>query len=441
MSDKKSSTSPQVIPGNQGPEEVAGWMQGGGFGWSRQKAMQHGEVLKTTYNNENAILLTGENGMKAFYNNDWVARKTAKSPESLAFISDGKSKVVPALDGEEHRERKAILGKLIQPAAFKAYLPVFDEVFKAFVTRWESAGELDLKAEAPGMVFQALSLVITGMQATPEMGRAYNECMAGFRGIEPEQKLPYRDQMLKWYREGLAIQKKKKPAEAANCMLGILAHNSNLTDDEIVAEIQHIFIGSAGVWVVGLNSLARLAEFPEVLKEVRAQLKEFDTVPTLEQMDKAAYLQAFIEEVMRTSPIINAQVGRASKDFVVNGYTIAKGTLLVGGFYATNHLPSLHPEPDSFNPKRCQEWAAILGKEKEGCPFSKTRPHAFVAFGGGDRMQGHRCLGEQVLYMAVKLLLARSLKGYKFTLVNAPEVKQAPSPYMAPQVKIRLEKA
>lgn len=445
MTQKKDAASSQSqsqsIPGKAGPEEQAAWMQGGGFGHSRKLAMQHGEVCKTTYQNEEAIFLSGEAGMKAFYNNDWVARKPAKTPESLAFLSDGKSKVVPALDGEEHRERKATLAKLIQPEAFKAYLPVFDQVFTAFANKWATAGELDLKAEAPVMVFQALSLVITGTPATPERGRAYNECMAGFRGIEPESKLPFRDQLLQWYAETLAAVRKKKPAEAASSMIGILAHQTKLSDAEIVAEIQHLFIGSAGVWVVGVNSLARLSEYPEVLSAVRGELKGFSQPPTLAEMEKASYLQSFIEEVVRSSPIINAQVGRAVKDFEVKGYKVPKGMLLVGGYYATNHLPQLFPNPDAFNPKRCQEWAREAGKEKEGCPFSKTRPYAYVPFGGGDRLQGHRCLGEQLLYMAVKLLLARCLSGYRCTVTNADEVKLAPSPYLAPTLRMRLEKA
>lgn len=438
MTEHKSAAGAENIPGSRGPDEQAAWLQGGGFAHSRQRALQHGEVCKTTYQNEDAVLLTGEAGMKAFYNNDWIARKPAKTPESLAFLSDGKSKVVPALDGAEHRERKATLAKLIQRSAFKSYLPVFDQVFQGFVHKWATAGELDLKAEAPAMVFQALSLVITGTPATPEMGRAYNECMAGFRGIDPKEKLVYRDQLLKWYGEALAAARRKTQEEARRCMIGILAHQTQLSDAEILAEIQHLFIGSAGVWVVGVNSLVRLHEYPDVLKAVQAELKTFDALPRLEQMDAAVYTQAFIEEVVRSSPIINAQVGRAIEDFEVNGYKVSKGTLVVGGYYATNHLPSLFPEPDRFQPQRCQEWGKKPGKAAEGCPFSRTRPYAYVPFGGGDRLEGHRCLGEQLLYMTVKLLLARCLRGYRVTLLNEAEVRAFPSPYFAPQLRMRL---
>ncbi|MFW7378437.1 MAG: cytochrome P450 [Oligoflexus sp.] len=430
---------PTQIPGRSGPDESKAAMEGGGYAWSRQRAMEFGEVCRTTYGAEDAVLLTGESGMRAFYNSDFVSREQAKTEADLAFLSDGKTQVVPAMDGSAFVERKANLMKLVSSQAFELYIPQVNAVMAEYVRRWSEKGECDLRLESPQMAFLALSTIITGAPGRAEHGRAYNESILGFRGMDPAGKLKFRDQLLAWYRESLTVQRKNTAEQAKSNMIGILAHQTKLTDDEIIAETQHLFIGSAGVWIISLTALALLSQFPDLMKQAREELAQISEVPTLEQLRQAKFLQALIEEVARWTPIINAQTGRALKDFSVNGYIIPKGTLLVAGLYATNSQPKLFPEPDRFNVRRPE----TIGQDKgdKTCPMSKCSPYGFVAFGGGeDRRTQHRCLGEELLSLSVKLFLAQALRHNDWSMINADEVKLAPTPYMAPRMLMKLSK-
>jgi len=437
--DSLPPSDPTKIPGLTGIEENRAALEGGGYAWSRQRAMQFGEVCRTTFGGEDAVLLTGENGIRAFYNSDYVSREQGKTAADLAFLSDGRTKVVPAMDGPAFIKRKSNLMTLVSTQAFEQYIPQVNAVMAEFVRRWSEAGECDLRLEAPQMAFLSSSTIITGAPGRAEDARAYQESLLGFRGVDPMNKLVFRDQLLSWYRESLILQRQKTPEQAKSNMIGILAHQTGLTDDEIIAETQHLFVGSSGVWIISLTALALLSQFPELMRQARKEVQSFAEIPTLDQLNQAKFLQALIEEVTRWTPIINTQTGRSLQDFSVNGYIIPKGTLLVAGLYATNHQPKLFPEPDQFNVDRPEEISQATGRG--ACPMSKCLPYGFVAFGGGeDRRTQHRCLGEELLSVSVKLFLGQSLRHHDWILTNSAEVKKAPAPYMSPRMLMKITK-
>lgn len=68
-------------------------------------------------------------------------------------------------------------------------------------------------------------------------------------------------------------------------------------------------------------------------------------------------------------------------------------------------------------------------------------PYGFVAFGGGeDRRTQHRCLGENLLALSVKLFLNQTLRHHDWVLANSDEVKKARTPYMSPRMLMKLTK-
>ena len=175
------------------------------------------------------------------------------------------------------------------------------------------------------------------------------------------------------------------------------------------------------------------------MSQARKEVASLSEIPTLDQFNQAQFLQALIEEVARWTPLINAQTGRSLQDFSVNGYIVPKGTLLVAGLYATNYQPKLFPESDQFNVRRSEAIGKAMAKS--ACPMSKCLPYGFVPFGGGeDRRTQHRCLGENLLSVSVKLFLSQTLRHHDWILVNADEVKKAPSPHLLPRMLMKLTK-
>ncbi len=426
----------QSIPGKSGPEEAGAAQQGGGFGWSRQRAAEFGPVCRTTFRGEDAVLLTGETGMRAFYDTALVARAAAKTPADVAFVSDGVTPVVPVLDGEVHVERKSSLLTVVTKDALDRYAPILEAVIARHLAQWEVAGSFDAKAALKALAFEALSTVILGAPGDAAMAADYASATAGAFGAPAQDHLPARDRLLARYRQALAAQRRRSADDASSSMVGILAHSTQLGDEQIVAEVQHIFIGSGGMWVGSCCALALLAEHPDVLARVRQEVRGLSAPSSLAQLEGLGYLQRVIEEVLRKTPIINTQIGRAARSFEIDGHRVHEGTLLVAGLYATNHDGVVYPAPDVFDPDRLERSKPTV--DAPACPFSTVTPFTFVPFGGGDRSTGHRCLGENLVYLALKLVLAKLAQRYAWALAEPELVGKMPAAYMAPDVRITL---
>lgn len=420
------------LPGVTGEEESQASIAGGGFAWSRERAARYGAVCRSTFRGQDVVLLTGEEGIRAFYNPMFVERGETKSAADLAFLSDGRTKVVPTLDDEAFGARKTALLHAVTPQALARYTPIVDRVLRDELRGW-AGREFDLRAELKRISFLALSTVITGAPGTPAQAADYAEASLGFNGIEPESHLAARDRLIAWYHEVVSAMRGKSADEASSCMIGILAHETALSDDEICAEVQHLFIGSGGVPLAGCSALAFLADHPAIAERVRSEVSSLPVEPSHADLVSASFLRTFSEEVLRWAPIINAQIGRARRSFVVDGRTIPEGTLVLGGFYATNHDGKLYPEPDRFDPER-----PAAGADGAVCPFSKSAPFTYLPFGGGDRRSGHRCLGEELVYLTLELLLARTLPAFTLTLVDPDAIRRLPAAHLAPEVRVRV---
>ena len=423
------------IPGRTGPEEERAATLNGGFAWSLERATEYGDVCRTTYRGQDAVLLTGEAGLRAFYDTQRVVRRGTKSESDVAFLSDGSTTVVPVMDGAEHIARKVALLATMTPSALNHYRAILADTVDRYVAKWTQMRAFDAKSELQQFSFEALSTVITGSAGEVGLAADFGEATLGLLGDEPAKRLPARDRLLAWYRRALEEQRSKPTKDAQLNVIGILAHHTNLSDMDIVAEVQHIFIASGGVWAAACTALALLATHPEAMNRARVAAQALSPALTLRELDTCTPLQLLVEEVARWTPFTNSQVGKAEQTFEVNGYTIPAGTLLIAGLFATNHSPALYPSPLAFDPQRAERESSA---GVAACPYSVSRPYGYAPFGGGDRTNGHRCLGEPLLYMAVKLFLARILRAHTWELASPETVTKAPAPYLAERVELRF---
>jgi fatty-acid peroxygenase len=424
----KGATDISDIPGRRGPEESLAAAKGG-FGWSEQRAAEFGDVCRTTIFGQDAVLLTGEVGIKAFYDTERVAREGVMPQWAIALLGDGVVDVVPNLDGEAHANRKHALLPAMTPEALHIYLPAINAVVSRYAERWEQAREVDWIQELQRMAFDALSQVITGTDGSDDLFAHYKQVSETlFGGGNKDAGVRSRDRMLSWYRSALAEKRRRSPDELATDVMDILARNGDLTDEQIVAETQHMFVGSGGVWKVCCNLLAFMESRPALLERARTEIGKFDIPPSSEDLGSSTYLQSLVEETARLTPTVNVQMGRTVKPFEIHGYTVPTGTLVLGGFYATNHSPRIYAEAGDFNPAR------------PGCPYSKSSPFTYVPFGGGDARTGHRCLGEQLVYLTIKVILSRIARDYTWTAIRPEELQAVAYPNFAKVFSVRFER-
>lgn len=425
----KRATEISDIPGRSGPEESLAAEEGGGFGWSEQRAAEFGDVCRTTIFGQDAVLLTGEVGIKAFYDTERVVREGVMPQWAKALLGDGVVDVVPNLDGEAHVHRKRALLRAMTPEALRVYLPAINAAVSRDVERWERAREVDWIRELQRTAFFTLSKVITGTDGSDDLFAHYVQVSETlFRGGNQDAGVRARDGMLSWYRSALAEKRRRGLGELPADVIGILTCNGDLTDEQIVAEIQHMFVGSGGVWKVCCNLLAFMESRPALLERARNEIGKFGIPPSFQNLAGSTYLQSLVEETARLTPSINVQMGRTIKPFEVHGYTVPTGTLVLGGFHATNHSPRIYAEAGDFNPAR------------PGCPYSKSSPFTYVPFGGGDARTGHRCMGEQLVYLTVKAILSRITRDYTWTAIRPEELRGVAYPSFAKVFSVRFER-
>lgn len=173
--------------------------------------------------------------------------------------------------------------------------------------------------------------------------------------------------------------------------------------------------------------LYELAKRPDIVARLREELDsllqnggelrsdQFDTL-----RDLAPFLNACINETLRLWPPVPSGLQRTlmtpltlSPD--VTGYS--EPLLLPAGTVVSTHTWTMHRDPryfydpDSFAPDR---WLAAGLQEKDSAHNAK----AWAPFGYG----ATSCIGKNLAYMEMRLVLARFITAFDFTIGTADEV-------------------
>ncbi|KAI8504432.1 hypothetical protein Bbelb_175500 [Branchiostoma belcheri] len=151
---------------------------------------------------------------------------------------------------------------------------------------------------------------------------------------------------------------------------------------------------------------------PDIQEKVH---QEIDSVlgqapPSYDQRNSMPYTTATLAEVHRINTIVPLTVPHAaSKDTILNGYTIPADATLLFNLWSVHMDPQLFPEPDKFSPERFLDQDGNFVKHEALIPFSI----------------GHRvCLGEQLARMELFLLFVSLMQRFTFHL---PEGAPLPS--------------
>lgn len=109
------------------------------------------------------------------------------------------------------------------------------------------------------------------------------------------------------------------------------------------------------------------------------------------------YIKAIVQETLRWRPVFPLGGPQHSpiQDDIYRGYTIPKGTPILGNLFAINRNPREYPEPLKFMPER------FLGELK--APFPNKKGHN--VFGWGRRVCSGEPLAQQSLFFTAACLL------------------------------------
>ncbi|XP_041862599.1 cytochrome P450 2J5-like [Melanotaenia boesemani] len=157
-------------------------------------------------------------------------------------------------------------------------------------------------------------------------------------------------------------------------------------------------------------ALLYMMYYPDIQGRVQA---EIDAVVgssrqvSMSDRQNMPYTDAVVHEIQRMGNIIPLNAARmASKDTVLDNYSIPKGTIIIPTLHSVLHDESMWETPHSFNPQHFLDQDGNFRKRE-----------AFIPFSAGKRV----CLGEQLAKMELFLFFTSLLQRFSF---SAPQGDQ-----------------
>jgi cytochrome P450 len=184
----------------------------------------------------------------------------------------------------------------------------------------------------------------------------------------------------------------------------------SLSQEEMIADASFFLAaGSDGVGIALAAAMYYLLQNPGVLDRLTSELRSSfasEEEIRLPKLNQLPYLYGVVEEALRLVPCVSSQFPREvlPGGMTVDDHYIPAGTVVGTSAYALHHNEEYYPDSFAFKPER---W---LGDE-ESVARAKN---AFNTFSVGQ----YNCIGKNVAYLAIKVVLAKMLWGYD---VRVPE--------------------
>ncbi|KAL8818092.1 MAG: hypothetical protein Q9223_003205 [Gallowayella weberi] len=228
-----------------------------------------------------------------------------------------------------------------------------------------------------------------------------------------------------------AIEKRRQHAETANGKIhrrleqgsadaqrnDFMTYTQRYNDEkgmsvpEIEATFRSLVVAGSETTATALSGiLGNLLQSPEALQSLTREIRQsfsHESETCAAKVDGLPYLNAVIEEGLRVCPPVALGMPRLVPEggSTVSGYTLPAGTFVSASGYASNLSTLNFPNaPTTFDPSR---WLPQPNKPK-------GQPAAFNPFSLGPR----NCLGRNLAYLELRLILSRLLWEFDFELVD-----------------------
>jgi cytochrome P450 len=193
-----------------------------------------------------------------------------------------------------------------------------------------------------------------------------------------------------------------KPSFASRLLEANAAAGNDPKEDELIMWASgSLYSAGADTSVSAVHSFyLEMLLHPEIQAKAQAELDSVvgkDRMPTFEDMSRLPYCGAIVKEVFRRRPVAPLAIPHTSReDDTFNGFTIPKGSMVMGNIYALNMDASVYDKPEEFNPER---FLNAAGQSQN--PAGINRDIGSWCFGFGRRICPGANIAEATLYMAV----------------------------------------
>ncbi|XP_072013000.1 cytochrome P450 2U1-like [Amphiura filiformis] len=150
--------------------------------------------------------------------------------------------------------------------------------------------------------------------------------------------------------------------------------------------------------------LLYMATYPDVQHKAQCDIDKGigkDVIPSDSDRFKLPFIEAILWETARIQTIVPFVPHTASRDSTIQGYHIAKGSMVTSNVWGVHTDPHLWEEPDQFKPQRFLDSAGNLVVPKHLIPFSVGR---------------RSCIGEKIAKLELFIFFTHMLQKFTFTL-------------------------
>ncbi|KAI0849729.1 cytochrome P450 [Daldinia vernicosa] len=231
----------------------------------------------------------------------------------------------------------------------------------------------------------------------------------------------------KMVRSRLALDTHAKP-DFFSSVAHALPNEAVKTRDSVIWKEAMVFLVAGGDTVATAMTAAFFylsrnpACYARLAEEIRTTFSSGSDIKSGLQLGGCHYLRACIDEALRMSPPISAnlwrqQVATDEQPLVIDGHYIPRGTLFGVNIYALSHNAAIFPEPFTFKPER---WLPSSSTDPEIAGTDeaarKLMLEAFASFSIGPR----NCVGKPLAYLETSLVLAKTLWYFDFEAASGP---------------------
>lgn len=185
-----------------------------------------------------------------------------------------------------------------------------------------------------------------------------------------------------------------------------LGRPQDLTLDDIKGATGAVFIaGGNSTWSTVLSCMLFLTKYPSAQREIQREIDAHvgaDRLPDFDDWPRLAYLERFVQEVLRVLPLNPLVIPhRSLEDDVYRGMFIPKGTIVFANTTAMSRDPAVYAAPDAFDPDR----------------YERGEPFPSGNFGFGRR----KCPGNHLALASVYIFISTLLAVYDIDKVVGPD--------------------
>jgi sterol 14-demethylase len=183
---------------------------------------------------------------------------------------------------------------------------------------------------------------------------------------------------------------------------------SLITDEQVTGLlIALLFAGQHTSCISSTWTSLFIASNPSIMKRIieeQEQVMDPGAPLDFDKINEMQLLHDCMREALRLCPPLILLIRKAMKDVPVKAagkqYVIPKGDMVFISPSVGMRLPSVFPNPDTFDPDRYGP-----GREEH------KQPYAYLGFGGGM----HSCMGQNFAFIQVKTILSVLFREYKIT--------------------------